>query len=118
MVVVLNDNEMSISKNVGALSGYLTSLRQSNPYRRVKHAVSGWLDRKPRVGRPILHGMERVRDSLKSLVIDDRFFDALGFEYQGPIDGHDLSRLIRVLRRAKQAERPVLVHVVTEKGSG
>ena len=118
MVVVLNDNEMSISKNVGALSGHLTALRQSNPYRRVKHGISTWLDKMPRVGRPILHGMERVRDSLKSLVIDDRFFDALGFEYQGPIDGHNLSRLIRVLRRAKQAGRPVLVHVVTRKGSG
>ena len=118
MVVVLNDNEMSISQNVGALSGHLTALRQSNPYRQIKHAVSVGLDRMPGVGKPILRGMERVRDSLKSLVIDDRFFSALGFEYQGPIDGHDLKRLIRVLRRARQAGRPVLVHVVTKKGSG
>ncbi len=118
MVVVLNDNEMSISHNVGALSGHLTALRQSNPYRKLKHAVSVGLDKMPGVGRPILHGMERVRDSLKSLVIDDKFFGALGFEYQGPIDGHDLKRMIRVLRRAKEAQRPVLVHVVTKKGSG
>ncbi len=58
-----------------------------------------------------------MRDSLKSLVIDDKFFGALGFEYQGPIDGHDLKRMIRVLRRAKEAQRPVLVHVVTKKGT-
>ena len=118
MVVVLNDNEMSISKNVGALSGHLTTMCQSNPYRTVKHAVSVGLDKLPHVGKPILRSMERVRDSLKSLVIDDKFFSALGFEYQGPIDGHDLKRLIRVFRRAKQAGRPVLVHVVTKKGSG
>ncbi len=118
MVVVLNDNEMSISKNVGALSGHLTALRQSSPYRTFKHAISVGLDKMPRVGKPILRSMERVRDSLKSLVIDDKFFSALGFEYQGPIDGHDLKRLIRVLRRAKQTGRPVLVHVVTKKGSG
>ncbi len=118
MVVVLNDNEMSISKNVGALSGHLTTLRQSNPYRRAKRAISAGLDKIPKVGRPILHSIERVRDSLKSLVIDDKFFGALGFEYQGPIDGHDIGRLIRVLRRAKLSGRPVLVHVVTKKGSG
>ena len=118
MVVVLNDNEMSISQNVGALSGHLTALRQSNPYRRFKSAVSVGLDKIPKVGRPILHSVERVRDSLKSLVIDDKFFGALGFEYQGPIDGHDIGRLVRVLRRARLSGRPVLVHVITKKGSG
>jgi 1-deoxy-D-xylulose-5-phosphate synthase len=118
MVVVLNDNEMSISPNVGALSGHLTTLRQSNPYRQIKHVISVGLDKMPGVGRPLLRSMERMRDSLKSLVVDDRFFGALGFEYQGPIDGHDIKRLIRVLRRAKAAGRPVLIHVVTRKGSG
>ncbi len=84
MVVVLSDNEMSISKNVGALSGHLTSLRQSSPYRQLKHAVSVALDGMPGVGKPLLRGIEKVRDSLKSLVIDDRFFGALGFGIRAP----------------------------------
>ncbi len=118
LIVILNDNEMSISKNVGAMSGYLTGLRQSSPYRTLKRSLRSGLGRSGRVGTPILHALMRMRDSLRSLLIDGQFFEALGFEYQGPIDGHDTERLIRVLRRAKEAHAPVLIHVVTQKGHG
>ena len=118
LIVVLNDNAMSISRNVGAMSGYLTGLRQSTPYRSFKRAVRGGLDRVPRVGAGMLHALEKGRDALKSLFVDGQFFQALGFEYQGPIDGHDVARLEKVFRRAKEAPGPVLVHVVTRKGNG
>ncbi len=118
MIVVLNDNEMSISPNVGALSAHLTSLRQSFTYGRAKKTIKSGLQRIPGVGRPLAHGVERVRDAVKRLFVEDRFFDALGFQYFGPIDGHDIARLIRVLRKAHQANKPVLIHVVTQKGRG
>ncbi|MEG1514998.1 MAG: 1-deoxy-D-xylulose-5-phosphate synthase [Clostridia bacterium] len=118
IIVVLNDNAMSISHNVGALSGYLTGLRQSTPYRRFKSGVRNGLDRLPRVGAPIKRALEKGRDALKLLFLDGQFFEALGFEYQGPIDGHDLKRLRKVLTQAKHAGRPVLLHVVTQKGHG
>ncbi len=118
LIVVLNDNEMSISRNVGALSGYLTGLRQSNPYKAFKRALRSGLDRMPLFGKPLMRFLERVRNTLRSLLVDGQFFEALGFEYQGPIDGYDIDRLKRVLKRAKAANRPVLVHVITQKGKG
>ena len=118
IIVVLNDNEMSISHNVGALSGYLTQLRQSSPYRSLKRAVRGGLDRVPKVGPGVLRALEKGRDALKSLFVDGKFFQALGFEYQGPIDGHDVGRMEKVFRRARDSAGPVLIHVVTRKGNG
>ncbi len=118
LTVILNDNEMSISKNVGALSGYLSHLRQSRGYLAFKRGVRRWLEKIPKVGMPIFRFIEKLRDAVKSLFIGGQFFEALGFVYLGPIDGHDLRHLIRVLRRARADERPVLVHVVTQKGRG
>jgi len=118
MIVVLNDNEMSISPNVGALSGHLTALRQSLPYTKTKKAIKYGLERIPLVGRPLARGMRRVRNAIKSLLMEDRFFSALGFRYLGPVDGHDIARLIVQLERAKHENRPVLLHVVTQKGRG
>ena len=118
MIVILNDNEMSISKNVGAMSLYLTRLRQSRGYSAFKRGVRQGLEKIPRVGMPIFRFLERFRDSLKSLFVDGKFFDALGFKYIGPIDGHDLKHLIRILRRAKGEREPLLIHVVTQKGRG
>ena len=118
MTVILNDNEMSISKNVGALSRYLNGLRQSKGYRAFKRGVRRWLEKVPKIGVPIFRFIEKLRDALKSLVIDGKFFEALGFVYLGPIDGHDIKHLIRVLRRARDDRRPVLVHVITQKGRG
>lgn len=118
LIVVLNDNEMSISPNVGAMSRYLTHLRQSKSYCALKRGIRRWLSCIPMIGLPIFRFITKLRDMLKSLLVDGKFFSALGFEYIGPIDGHDLKHLIRVLRRTKDAEGPVLVHVVTQKGRG
>ena len=118
LIVVLNDNEMSISPNVGAMSRYLTHLRQSKSYCAFKRGLRRWLSHIPMIGLPIFRLITRLRDMLKALLLDGKFFSALGFEYIGPIDGHDLKHLIRVLRRTKDAEGPVLVHVVTQKGRG
>ena len=118
LIVVLNDNEMSISPNVGAMSRYLTHLRQSKSYCALKRGIRRWLSCIPMIGLPIFRFITKLRDMLKALLVDGKFFSALGFEYIGPIDGHDLKHLIRVLRRTKDAEGPVLVHVVTQKGRG
>ena len=118
MIVILNDNAMSISANVGAMSRYLTRLRQSKTYRGIKRGIKRGLEKIPAVGLPIFRFLEKFRDFLKSLFVDGRFFDALGFSYIGPIDGHDIKHLIRILKRSKHMEEPVLVHAVTQKGRG
>ena len=118
MIVILNDNEMSISRNVGALSGYLNSLRQSKSYCAFKRTIRRGLEKIPGIGMPVFRFIERLRDALKSLFIDGKFFETLGFVYIGPIDGHDIRHLCRILNRAKNDKRPVLVHVVTQKGKG
>ena len=118
MTVILNDNEMSISPNVGAVSQYLSHLRQSRGYLAFKRGVRRWLEKIPKIGLPIFHFFEKIRDVLKSLFIGGQFFEALGFVYLGPIDGHNIRHMIRVLRRAKRDSRPVLVHVITQKGKG
>lgn len=118
MVVILNDNAMSISTNVGALSHYLNGLRQSKTYRAVKRGVRRGLGKIPHIGMPLFHFIEKIRDFLKSLFVDGKFFEALGFSYIGPIDGHDLKHLIRILKRAKESQEPVLIHAVTQKGRG
>ena len=118
MIVILNDNAMSIAQNVGAMSLYLTHLRQSKTYRGIKRGIRRGLEKIPSVGMPVFHFLERMRDSLKSLFVDGRFFDALGFSYIGPIDGHDIKHLIRVLKRSRDSDEPVLIHAVTQKGRG
>lgn len=118
LIVILNDNEMSISQNVGAMSRYLTHLRQSKGYCAFKRGMRRTIGRIPVVGHPLFRCLEKFRDSLKALLLDGKFFNALGFEYIGPIDGHDIKHMIRVLRRVKDAEGPVLVHVMTQKGRG
>ncbi len=118
MIVVLNDNDMSIARNVGAMSRHLTRLRQSKSYIAMKHGVRDRLEKMPRFGEPIYRFLVRCRNRVRSLFISDRFFDALGFKYIGPVDGHDIKQLIRVLRRAKNDDKPLLIHVVTQKGRG
>lgn len=118
LIVVLNDNEMSISKNVGAMSAHLTQMRQSSFYRKMKQKVRALLERMPGCGDKLAKVLIRIRDSIKSLLISDSFFDALGIEYLGPIDGHDIEGMIRVFEKAKDSEKPVVIHVVTQKGRG
>jgi len=118
MIVILNDNEMSISRNVGALSSYLSGLRQSKGYRGLKRGIRRTLERIPKIGISLFRFVEKLKDMIKGLFVDGKFFEALGFIYIGPIGGHDLKHLIRVLRRAKDDQRPILIHVITQKGKG
>ncbi len=118
MVIVLNDNAMSISSNVGAMSKHLTQMRQSNAYRQFKQKIRSSLEKSPKMGIPVVRLLSKIRDVVKSLVINDLFFDAMGIEYVGPVDGHDIEEMIRVFERAKMYEEPVVVHVVTQKGRG
>lgn len=118
MIVVINDNEMSISKNVGALSMHLTKIRQSRAYRTFKVNTRGMLARIPVIGMPLFRFIERLRDMLKTLMIGENMFEAMGFKYLGPVDGHDIKRLIKVLRIAREMGGPVVIHAVTRKGKG
>ena len=118
MIVILNDNDMSIAHNVGALSKYLTFLRQSKGYLAVKQGMRSRLTSGQKLGRSIYRFLEKGRNRIRSLFVDDKFFDALGFKYIGPVNGHDLKQLMRVLRRAKNDDNPLLIHVVTQKGKG
>lgn len=117
MVVVLNDNEMSISKNVGAMSEYLNNLRTGETYNKVKADFEGWL-KNLSVGADVLKVLRRVKTSAKYLVLPTSLFEELGFTYLGPVDGHDINSLIEILSAAKRIEGPVLVHVLTVKGKG
>lgn len=118
MIVILNDNDMSIAHNVGALSKYLTFLRQSKGYLAVKQGVRTRLSSGREAAHAVLHFLEKCRNRVRSLFIDDKFFDALGFKYIGPVNGHDIKQLTRVLLRAKNDDKPLLIHVVTQKGKG
>ena len=118
LIVVLNDNEMSISRNVGAMSARLTSMRQSVIYDGARRGLKRVLGRHPKLGRPVLRGLSKATALAKRLLLGGHYFEALGIRYLGPIDGHDLRTLIRVLRRAAHTDEPVLIHVVTRKGRG
>ena len=118
MVVILNDNEMSIAPNVGALHSVLGRMRTAGKYNKVKDDLEYLLKKVPAVGGKLAATAERVKDSLKYLVVSGMFFEELGFTYLGPIDGHDLEELEDNLQYAKKVGGPVLLHVVTKKGKG
>ncbi|MFO7316936.1 MAG: 1-deoxy-D-xylulose-5-phosphate synthase [Bacilli bacterium] len=119
MIVILNDNEMSIAPNVGALHNILGRLRTAKEYSKAKEELESLMKRVPVFGGKLAQAADRVKDSLKYLVISGVFFEEMGFKYLGPIDGHDFDALEKTLEYAKKVEdRPVLVHVVTKKGKG
>ncbi|MHA6259535.1 1-deoxy-D-xylulose-5-phosphate synthase [Sporosarcina sp. CAU 1771] len=118
MIVILNDNEMSIAPNVGALHGVLAKLRTTGKYNSAKDELEYVLRKIPAVGGKVADAAERVKDSLKYLLVSGVFFEELGFTYLGPVDGHDLSDLERNIQYAKKVEGPVLLHVITKKGKG
>ena len=118
LTVILNDNEMSIAPNVGALHSVLGKLRTAGKYNNVKDELEFLLRKIPAVGGRVATAAERVKDSLKYLVVNGVFFEELGFTYLGPIDGHDFAELERSLLYAKKMEGPVLLHVITKKGKG
>ncbi|MEK4130413.1 1-deoxy-D-xylulose-5-phosphate synthase [Solibacillus sp. FSL W8-0474] len=118
MIVILNDNEMSIAPNVGALHDVLGRLRTAKEYSRAKEDLESLINKIPMVGGKLAATAERVKDSLKYLVVSGVFFEELGFKYLGPIDGHDFEALEKTLEYAKKVQGPVLVHVITKKGKG
>ncbi|WP_404346780.1 1-deoxy-D-xylulose-5-phosphate synthase [Sutcliffiella horikoshii] len=118
MIVILNDNEMSIAPNVGALHSALGRMRTAGKYNWVKDELEVLLKKIPAVGGKLASTAERIKDSLKYLVVSGMFFEELGFTYLGPIDGHNYNDLIENLKYAKKTEGPVLIHVVTKKGKG
>lgn len=117
LVVLLNDNHMSISPNVGAMSRNLSSLRSSKGYNKLKRFVVRLLDTGP-VGRFFSKRLENFKNRVKRFVLNDTFFESMGFTYLGPIDGHDVHAVIHILSEAKALRRPVLVHAITQKGRG
>ncbi len=117
MLVVLNDNEMSISRNVGALSDYLYHLRTGETYNKIKNDIEGWL-KNMEFGTDVLKTIRRLKGSVKYLIVPQSIFEELGFTYLGPVNGHDLPGLLEVLQAAKKIDGPVLVHVLTKKGKG
>ena len=118
MIVILNDNEMSIAPNVGALHTILGKLRTAGKYNTAKDELEYILRKIPAVGGKVAAAAERVKDSLKYLLVSGVFFEELGFTYLGPVDGHDFADLERNLNYAKKMEGPVLFHVITKKGKG
>lgn len=118
MIVILNDNEMSIAKNVGAMSEYLSRIRTAPTYARVKHDIEFLLRRIPAIGDSVAKTVERVKDSLRYLLVPGMLFEELGFTYVGPIDGHNIQLIADVLQKAKNMQGPILIHVQTRKGKG
>lgn len=118
MLIVLNDNEMSISGNTGALHSYLRGMVNSHFYNKTMAEVAKHVDKIPLVGHEIVRASKRLEESVRHLLVPGLFFEALGLKYIGPIDGHDLRGLLHQLPHLLQIERPVLLHIVTQKGKG
>lgn len=118
ITVILNDNKMSISSNVGSLSAYLGRIRSDPKYSRLKKDFENYVTRIPHIGKKLVETAERIKGGLKYLIVPGMLFEELGFTYFGPVDGHDLIAIDNVLKQADKMRGPVLVHVVTEKGKG
>ena len=116
-IIVLNDNKMSISENVGGMSKYLNGLRTDEGYNDLKKWVSDTLDKIPG-GQPIIDKIKRTKNGIKQLLIPGMLFENMGITYLGPIDGHDIRQLCRTFQEAKKLDHAVLVHVITKKGKG
>lgn len=118
MIVVLNDNKMSISRNVGSVARHLSVVRSRPGYHRFKHAIGRFFSHIPLIGGIINHYLLRSKTMIKNAIYHSNIFEDMGFHYLGPVDGHDLARLEQIMKIAKEQKRPVLVHVLTVKGKG
>ncbi|MET3210613.1 UNVERIFIED_CONTAM: 1-deoxy-D-xylulose-5-phosphate synthase [Paenibacillus sp. PvR008] len=118
LMVILNDNEMSIAPNVGAMHNYLSKIRSDRHYLRAKDELEVLLKKIPAIGGKLAKSAARVKDSLKYMMVPGVLFEELGLTYLGPVDGHDLPKLIETFQQADNVTGPVLVHVVTTKGKG
>lgn len=117
MIIILNDNQMSIAKNVGGMSAYLNQLRLSPRYNKLKEGVHHKLQGTS-VGKRIITSLNKVKGSIKQFIVPDMLFEDMGIKYLGPIDGHNIKELVKVLSKAKNLNEPVLIHVITKKGKG
>ncbi|GAB4388458.1 MAG: 1-deoxy-D-xylulose-5-phosphate synthase [Thermodesulfovibrionales bacterium] len=118
LIVVLNDNEMSISKNVGALSSYLNRILTGEVYQKFKRETKNLIEGIPKLGGPMSKFAQKVEESLKGCFLPGFIFEELGFNYVGPIDGHDIDGLVNTFRKIHDADHPTLIHVITKKGKG
>ena len=116
-IIVLNDNNMSISENVGGVSKYLNNIRTADKYLDIKEGIYNSL-KDTRIGDPIVESIRRAKSSVKQLVIPGMFFEDMGITYLGPVDGHNIQAMMKVFREAKRVKSAVLVHVITHKGKG
>ncbi len=118
MIVILNDNEMSISKNIGGINKLLTRLRTIKGYNNSNNKVKKFINKIPVVGRVSVDIISRAKNGLKQLVIPGMYFEEIGFRYLGPVDGHNISEMEKILSGAKELDGPTLIHVITKKGKG
>lgn len=117
-IIVLNDNEMSITENVGGMSSYLSGLRTASAYTDFKMDVTKALNRIPGIGPGIVDALRKTKSSIKQIIIPGMLFEDMGLTYLGPVDGHNIPQLIKTFQEAKRFEGPILVHVLTQKGRG
>ncbi len=117
-IIILNDNDMSISKNVGGMSRYLSGIRTFRGYNHLKENISSFLTRIPGIGDGLVQNISRTKNGIKQLMIPGMLFENMGITYLGPVDGHDLDALVQVINDAKHLDRAVLIHVRTQKGRG
>ena len=118
LTVILNDNEMSISKNIGGMNMLLSKLRTKKTYTKSNVSMKNRINKIPIIGQPIVKVVQRIKRSIKQLIIPKMFFEDIGFRYLGPVDGHNIEELERMLKISKQLDGPVLLHVLTKKGKG
>lgn len=117
MIIILNDNNMSISSNVGGISSYLSRLSLNEKYIKIKNKIKYSLD-DTKLGNVSFKFLSRIKDGVKKILVPSKYFEDMGLTYIGPIDGHNIKEIEKVLKRAKKQEEPVLIHVVTKKGKG
>ena len=118
LTVILNDNEMSISKNIGGLNMFLSKLRTKKTYKNSNISIKKLMLKIPVIGKPIVRVIQKIKRGIKQLIIPKMFFEDIGFKYLGPVDGHNIEELEGLLKISKQLDEPVLIHVLTKKGKG
>lgn len=118
LIIVLNDNKMSISENVGGVSRYLSGLRTAESYQGLKNGITNSLNSIPKYGERIVEKIRKTKNGIKQLVIPGMLFENMGILYLGPVDGHNIPAMVKLFKEASKVEEPVLVHVITEKGKG
>ncbi|MBK5240757.1 1-deoxy-D-xylulose-5-phosphate synthase [Clostridium sp.] len=118
MIIVLNDNQMSISRNVGGLSKYLNSIRIDPTYNRIKKEINQTLIKIPSLGKGMVNSIQKLKDGIKQALVPGMLFEHMGIKYLGPIDGHNIKEVSKVLKLARVTDGPVIIHVITKKGKG